>query len=48
MEKRLFEYETPQISISVLIACSCIIAASGDDADPLKLPGTTFDDFIIP
>ena len=47
MDKRLFEYETPQMSVSMLIACSCIIAASDED-DPLKLPGTTFDDFIIP
>ena len=47
MEKRLFEYETPVTEISVLLACSSIIAAS-DSGDPLKLPGTTFDDFIFP
>ena len=46
MEKRLFEYETPRTEVSLLFACSAIIAAS--EGDPLKLPGTSFDDFIIP
>lgn len=47
MEKRLQKYETPQADVNVMIAFSSIIAAS-DQGDPLKLPGTTFDDFIYP
>lgn len=47
MEKRLQTYETPQADVNVMIAFSGIIASS-DQSDPLKLPGTTFDDFIYP
>ena len=47
MEKRLLEYDSPEITVRVLMACSSVIAAS-DEGDPLKLPGTTFDDFIVP
>lgn len=45
MEKRLQKYETPQANVNVMIAFSGIIAAS--DSDPLKLPGTTFDNPIF-
>ena len=47
MEKNLLKYCAPQTDVRVMFACSAIIAAS-DDGDPLKLPGTTFDNFIFP
>ena len=46
MAKKLNEYMAPEAEISTMFAGASVIAAS--DGDPLKLPGTTFDDFIIP